>query len=77
MSKSQMKGVGDTCTGSSLRCRVGAGRAAGGATTARSRGKNAWLDAGFSKREVLDLLVCYTSARWRFWACPDCSQRLL
>ncbi|NUT13665.1 MAG: hypothetical protein HOQ33_04090 [Cupriavidus sp.] len=34
-------------------------------------------DAGVSKREVLDLLMCCRSAQCRFRACLDCSQRLL
>ncbi|SOY73029.1 conserved hypothetical protein [Cupriavidus taiwanensis] len=38
--------------------------------------KKRLLDAGVSKREVLDLLACCRSARCRFRACLDCSQPL-
>ena len=38
--------------------------------------KKRLLDAGVSRREVLDLLACCRSARCRFRACLDCSCRL-
>lgn len=39
--------------------------------------KKRLLDAGVSKREVLDLLMCCRSRGCRFRACLDCTQRLL
>lgn len=39
--------------------------------------KKRLLEAGVSRREVLDLLACCRSARCRFRACLDCTQRLL
>ncbi|AXW60514.1 hypothetical protein CJO93_20140 (plasmid) [Ralstonia solanacearum] len=39
--------------------------------------KKRLLEAGVSRREVLNLLMCCRSARCRFRACLDCTQRLL
>ncbi|OAI63447.1 hypothetical protein RSP795_08020 [Ralstonia solanacearum] len=39
--------------------------------------KKRLLDAGVSKREVLDLLMCCRSRMCRYRACLDCTQRLL
>ncbi|WP_439682482.1 hypothetical protein [Cupriavidus oxalaticus] len=39
--------------------------------------KKRLLDAGVSKREVLDLLACCRSSGCRFRACLDCTQRFL
>ena len=38
--------------------------------------KKRLLEAGVSKREVLDLLMCCRSRGCRFLACLDCTQRL-
>ncbi|MBB0026678.1 hypothetical protein D7S70_23650 [Ralstonia pickettii] len=42
-----------------------------------AKNKKRLLDAGVSKREVLDLLMCCRSRNCRFRACLDCTQRLL
>nr|CUV53505.1 conserved protein of unknown function [Ralstonia solanacearum] len=39
--------------------------------------KKRLLDAGVSKREVLDLLMCCRSRGCRYRACLDCTKRLL